>query len=163
MTIVSGQFIWLPYFLLIIYLFYKKDKKKIVVSLVFLIITVSVADFGSVHLFKNVFQRLRPCHNPQLIDFIHLVNNHCGGQYGFISSHASNFFSLATFSSFFIKKKYYTILAFVIALLVIYSRVYLGVHYPSDVLGGAIWGILIGFLFYKLYLLFLKQKKLICQ
>lgn len=157
MSLVSGQLVWLPYFLFIIFLFIKKEKKQSIFAILFVIIAVSIADWTSVHLFKNVFQRLRPCHNPALINIIRTVNK-CGGQYGFISSHASNFFALATFSSLIVKKKYFSILAFAIALLVIYSRVYLGVHYPSDVLGGAIWGFLIGFLIYKLYLLLLKQK-----
>lgn len=158
MTLVSGQLLWLPYFLFLIFLIIKKEKKQSIFAILFLIIAVAIADWTSVHFFKNVFQRLRPCHNPALINTIRIVNK-CGGQYGFISSHASNFFALASFSSLLIKKKYFSILAYTIAIIVIYSRIYLGVHYPSDVVAGAIWGFLTGFLIYKLYLLLLKQKK----
>ncbi len=156
MTLVSGQILWLPFFILIIILLFRVPKP--LRAILILVSAVAIADLTSVHLFKNVFERLRPCHNQSLPFTLHLINNYCGGKYGFISSHASNFFAIASFSSFVIKKKWFTILSFSIAILVIYSRVYLGVHYPSDVLGGAIWGFLLGFVFFKLYLLTLKQK-----
>ncbi len=150
MHTISGQIIWIPYFVTIIYLFFKKKNFKLVVfGIIFIIIAVGLADFTSVHAFKEVFRRYRPCHNEALKDIVHLVKNHCGGKYGFVSSHSANFFSLATFSSLFIKNKIFTLFAFLFAVIVAYSRIYLGVHYPGDVLGGAILGIFIGtFVFY---------------
>ncbi len=148
MHLISGQIVWLPFFAFIIFLFIKKDKKRGIFALIILIFAVGLADYSSVHLFKEVFKRFRPCHNPQLENIVHLYNGHCGGKYGFISSHAANFFSLAMFSSLYIKKKYFYILSFLIAIVVAYSRIYLGVHYPFDVTGGAIWGIIIASIFY---------------
>jgi len=125
-----------------------------------LLITIAIADLSSVHLFKEVFKRLRPCHNPEFFNIIHIVKNHCGGNYGFVSSHSANFFSLAFFASFIIKKQWFSFLAFSIAILIAYSRIYLGVHYPADVFGGAILGIFVAFIVFKIYLLILKNYKL---
>ena len=104
---------------------------------------------------KNYFQRLRPCHEPTLEGLVHLVNNKCGGKFGFVSSHASNHFALAVFLSILYKNtyKYFPLLIFLWAAIIAYSRIYLGVHYPGDVIGGAISGILFGFIFGKIYLI----------
>lgn len=158
MHTISGQIMWIPYFLTIIYLFFKKSKKKkAIIGILFLFAAVGLADYSSVHIFKEVFQRLRPCHNQAIADVVHLYNNHCGGQYGFVSSHSANFFSLAMFSSLFIKNKYFSYIAFFSAIIVAYSRIYLGVHYPADVTGGALLGIFIGFALYKFYKLLEKK------
>ena len=117
----------------------------------FIILVITLADQTSVHLFKNVFQRLRPCHEPALENLVHLVNNKCGGQYGFISSHAANTFGLALLTLLWIKKRWFTALMITWALLVAYSRVYLGVHYPLDVMVGGIWGAGCGWLVFLLF------------
>ncbi len=161
MWLISGQIIWIPFFLLIIYLFVKKHKKKAFLSLLFLLLSIAISDSTSVHLFKEVFKRLRPCHNPQIAGIVHIVRNHCGGKYGFVSSHATNFFALSTFSSLIIKKPWFTFCSFLIAIIVAYSRIYLGVHYPGDVLGGAILGFIISIVIFKIYLLILNQNNLI--
>ena len=89
--------------------------------------------------------RLRPCHEPELQSLVHLVNNHCGGQFGFVSSHAANVFGLAFFMGQLFKRfsKLWMPLLIIWALVVSYSRIYLGVHYPFDVICGAILGILL--------------------
>ena len=98
--------------------------------------------------FKNNFERLRPCHEASLADIIHTVRDKCGGHYGFISSHASNSFALAVFLSGFIRRRYRYFPLFILiwASVVSYSRIYLGVHYPFDVIVGAIFGSLLGYL-----------------
>jgi undecaprenyl-diphosphatase len=105
-------------------------------------ITILLSDQGSVHLFKKIFLRLRPCHQEQIIPFISLLKD-CGGQYGFISSHAANTFALATLVGKLLSFRWQIIL-FTWAALVSYSRVYIGVHFPGDILAGAIFGLIIG-------------------
>jgi len=152
MVWISGKFTWIPLYLILLALVIRKHQLKsilIVVPFIFLLITAS--DQISVHLFKNLFERLRPCHNSELKDFIHLLGN-CGGQYGFLSSHASNTFALATFLILLMKHRAYLYTLVIWAGLVSYSRIYLGVHYPADILAGACLGILIGILIWKLFL-----------
>jgi undecaprenyl-diphosphatase len=151
MYAISGKIIWAPvYFAILIYLGIKY-KKRFLVIIPFIIIAVTLADQLSVQLFKNVFHRLRPCHEPSLAGMIHLVNGQCGGLYGFVSSHASNSFNVALLSLMLIKRRWFTISILIWASVIGYSRIYLGVHYPGDVICGAIVGSLIGWGFYKLY------------
>ncbi len=143
---------WIPLWLFFIYLIIKQYGKKGIIVVLALVAVVGLADYTSVHAFKNVFERLRPCHNPQLIDMVHIVGNHCGGNYGFVSSHASNMFAIASFMSLAVFSKYpkSSILFFLWASLVGYSRIYLGVHYPGDVIGGAILGSIIAYVVWKI-------------
>jgi len=106
---------------------------------------VGLNDFISHHIIKEIVARPRPCH--ALPDFQFITN--CSNSFSFPSNHASNLFTAATLTSLCFKNL--TFLAYTAALLVGYSRVYLGVHYPSDVLGGAVLGIVMGVLGYKLY------------
>lgn len=150
---------WIPFYTLLIFFIYRKyNLKHGSYILLFLLISIAVADFGSVHLFKEVFQRLRPCHNPDLQGLIHIVNNKCGGQFGFISSHASNTFSIAMFISLVFRKKYIWIGMMIWASIIAYSRIYLGVHYPGDILAGALWGMVVSYLFYHIYKRFVLNK-----
>ena len=142
----SDKYIWIPLYALFLYLLWRTYKQKIWVVMLFAALLVFLSDQISVHLFKDVFQRFRPCHEPALDGMVHLVNNKCGGTFGFYSSHASNVFAVAAFVIFLYKRHcpslYLGILIWVG--LVIYSRVYLGVHYPGDVLAGAIAGSILG-------------------
>jgi len=134
-----------------LFFIFKKLKWAGFLALFFLILLLVFADQGSVQLFKNVFQRLRPCHNAEIAEYVHLVNNECGGQFGFISSHAANTFALAMFTALFFKNIPFSIFIFSWATIVAYSRIYLGVHYPFDVLGGAFFGIFLGFFTFMAY------------
>jgi len=147
---ISGKVIWVPLYLAILIFLGIKYKRKFLVILLFIILAATLADQISV-LFKNHFQRLRPCHEPSLEGLIHLVNGECGGKFGFVSSHATNSFNVALISLLFIKKRWYTIGIILWALVVGYSRIYLGVHYPGDVICGSLLGALIGWSIYKLY------------
>jgi undecaprenyl-diphosphatase len=144
----SDKYIWIPLYALFLYALWRQYKRNIWVIIVFVALLIFLSDQISVHFFKDVFQRLRPCHEPGLEGMVHIVNNKCGGQYGFYSSHASNIFAVATFViSLFKKKNLYIIsLVFFWAASIAYSRVYLGVHYPGDVLAGGIAGSILGVL-----------------
>jgi undecaprenyl-diphosphatase len=149
---ISDRLIWLPLYLLITGWLIYRFKWKVVIILVMVALLITLSDQSSVHLFKEVFKRLRPCHEPEISGLVHLVKGHCGGKYGFISSHAANTFAIATFTLLIIRSKYYSIFIIFWATLVSYSRIYLGIHYPGDVLVGALYGFLIGVLIYRLFL-----------
>ncbi len=105
------------------------------------------------NLFKDGFQRLRPCHEPALMEMVRLVKSSCGGLNGYFSGHASNSFALAVFFSFIFRVKYRRLpyLLLFVAFLVAYSRIYIGVHYPLDVVSGMAFGSLVGVLFYRIW------------
>ena len=149
---ISGKTTWWPFYLLLLGFLGWKRRWQLLAMIFFIVVVVTLVDQTSVHLFKNVFQRLRPCHEPSLKDLVHLVNNKCGGQFGFISSHAANSFGVAVLISLWIRKQWFTGIMVAWALLIAYSRVYLGVHYPGDILAGGLWGAGCGWLVYRLFL-----------
>ncbi len=148
---VSGKLEWIPLYLFLLYFLIKSFGISTWKVLIGVVLVILLTDQLSVQLFKNIFERYRPCHNLDIGHLVHSVNGKCGGRFGFVSSHAANTFGLATFIGLILKKVnkkwiyWLTVWAFVVS----YSRIYLGVHYPSDVLGGAILGSVIGFVVYK--------------
>ena len=151
MLFASHKLSWIPLYILLIYLMIKEKGKESIWILVSIALVIACCDMGSVHLFKNTFQRLRPCH---FFDEVRLVSEGCGGQFGFISSHASNVFGLAVVVGKLMNKKFLFVALFIWAAGIAYSRVYLGVHYPLDILGGMLWGTFVALIivsFYKKY------------
>lgn len=157
MFFVSGMKQWIPLYIAVILLIMARFKKKGIIVIGALIILLVLTDQTSVHLFKNVFQRLRPSQNPNLEGLVHLVNNYRGGKFGFVSSHAANTFGFAMFLTLLFKNKYFAGFILSWAAIISYSRIYLGVHYPGDIICGALLGILLSNLVYWIYKLILKK------
>jgi len=143
-----------------IFIFYSKTKlnSKLIFLLTFIIILILIADQSS-NLFKDFFERLRPCYNESINSTVRLVKESCGGRFGFFSAHASNSFSLAIFFGLLLKKhsSIFIYISLVFASFISYSRIYLGVHFPLDIIFGGIFGILNGFIIFRLYQLFIKS------
>jgi len=145
---------WIPVYLFLLYLIGKTYSWKIMLwSLLAIAVVITLSDRISVELFKEVFQRYRPSRNLIIGPQIHIVNDYRGGLYGFVSSHATNFFGIATFVIHLLRKKYPLILPILVlwASLICYTRIYLGVHYPSDIFVGSILGATIGYSVYRLF------------
>jgi len=148
---ISGKAIWIPLYIVILYGLFKRTGKQFIWVFIAVVIAVAAADLISVHAFKNVFERFRPTHTPEFQQLVHTVNNYKGGLYGFVSSHAANSFALAVISGLFFQKKQITYALIVWACLVSYSRIYLGVHFPADIVCGALLGSMIAYLVYILF------------
>ncbi|SHK41369.1 phosphatase PAP2 family protein [Epilithonimonas mollis] len=142
--LVTGKWFWIPFYVILLYFVYKAvPRKKLIFVLIFIAIGITISDqLASV--FKHGVERLRPCHEPLIMEKMRMVI--CGGNYGFYSAHASSSFFLVSFLSIVIGKqyKYLTFILLFWAILVSYSRIYIGVHYPMDIAFGAVVGFLLG-------------------
>lgn len=143
---VSAKWSSLLLVLALVWILLHQNRRHALLVLVMLALAFLLADQISSGLIKHLVERLRPTHDPSLGDAVHVVNGYRGGMYGFVSSHAANAFAAATFLSLVIRHRIVMISLFTWGLLQCYSRVYLGVHYPGDILGGLIVGILVGWL-----------------
>lgn len=152
MVILSMKWIWIPFYVFLLYHIFKAYKIKSWTILLCIGITILLTDQITSSFMKPFFARLRPSWEPNLEGLIHLVDGYKGGKFGFASSHAANTFGTATFLSLLFKnKKPWILWLFLWATVVSYTRIYLGVHYPGDILAGGAVGILCGWLSFILY------------
>ncbi len=137
---ISSRFAWIPLYLCLIACLVHRFGKKSIWLLVAFGACVGLADFISSGILKETIMRLRPTHEPNLDGMLHIVNNYRCGLYGFVSSHAANTFGIALLFSLIWQDWRATLPLMLFAFLNCYSRMYLGVHYPLDILGGLFVG-----------------------
>ena len=159
MWTVTKTLTWIPVAVALLYVIFKNHKiSQGVTILVMLALCVTFADQISSGLCKPYFARFRPTQDPEIMYLVHTVNGYRGGLYGFISSHAANTFTVALFVSLLIRNWLMSFMMFTWAMLASYSRIYLGVHYPGDILCGTIVGLLVACVMYGIYTYICKKK-----
>lgn len=148
MFFISGKYEWIPFYLVLLAFIIRKYKWKSLWIILSIVILITLSD-QLANLLKGSVKRFRPCKDPQIGHLVQLVNNYCRSSYGFVSGHAANSFALATLISCLFTRKWITTGMFIWAALISCSRIYLGVHYPGDVLGGALLGVMLALITFE--------------
>ena len=152
MSVYTTTLVWIPFALALVYLLIKNNSLMNFFLLLLLIaILIALTDGITSTICKPLFARLRPTHDPEIMYMVDVVNGYRAYKYGFMSSHAANSFGVAVFVLLLVKNRLLSISVILWAAINCYSRIYLGVHYPGDILCGALVGILCGVLMYRLY------------
>ncbi len=141
MYIYTSTIVWIPALLAVLLVIFHDKKREFLFILIAFAVTIAMCDLISSSLLKPLIERFRPTHDPEIQNLVHIVNGYRAGKYGFTSSHASNSFGFALLSSLLFKFKPYTIFIFLWAIVNSYSRIYLGVHFPLDIICGALIGV----------------------
>lgn len=148
----TTKFNWIPFYAFLLFLFYKYNQlKPFIITVISIALMITFTDQVT-NLFKSGFMRLRPCHEPDVAEVMRLVKAYCGGKHGFFSGHSSNSMALAIFVGLSFKSRFRYIFHFMViwAVLMAYSRIYIGVHYPLDILCGALFGSFSGWLWFTI-------------
>ena len=160
MVFITSKWSGIPIYIALLYMiFRKRDTKTAILMVAAVLLTFALTDQLAVHLFKNTIERFRPGWDPTTEHLIRMLE-HKGGKYGFISNHAANYYGRAVISSGILKKRGYTIFIFCWSVAVADSRVYVGKHFPGDVICGAMFGALVGWLVLKLFRFIVKKYNL---
>lgn len=146
MFALTGKWYWMPLFLLVTVVLFVKFKWRAVYILLGIALVITLADQFTSRFMKPFFERFRPSHDPDIGNLVHTVNNYKGGLYGFASSHAANSFGVAFYLWFTVRKHLPWIwIMFIWGAIFSYTRIYLGVHYPGDIITGAFVGSIFGY------------------
>ena len=159
MLLLRNPYTWIPLYLYLLYWLSRQKKLDALKFICCTLVCITITDYGSAHILKPLFERVRPCYDSETMIFVRGIAG-CGGRLSFPSSHASNHFGLASFWFFSIRlltgQKWR--LLWLWALLISFAQVYVGVHFPLDVAGGSIFGFIIGLVLSNLFRYWVKPK-----
>jgi membrane-associated phospholipid phosphatase len=157
MILIRNPLTWIPFYLFMAWWIIVRLKKKAWLFIFCTLATIALTDPTTAFILKPLFERLRPCHEPTLDGIVRILDG-CGGKYSFPSNHAANHFGLATFWFSAIRKmtgqKWYWLWCW--AFLICYAQIYIGKHYPGDIVAGTMLGAIAGSLTYRIFIWLLR-------